>query len=295
MKPLGLKDRNLFERYLKLNRPQLSSAAFVNVFIWSDFFDFKQEIIGGNLCVFAKNKIGCFLCLPPLGKSPSKMAVKKCFEIMDRKNIDENISRIENVEKKDLKFYERMGLKIVFKGNDYLYRRTDLVNLNGNKYKPKRSALNYFIKHNSFEYLPFEKKDIKACLALYRKWQSGREKKCNDAIYRQMLSDNYLAQKTAMDNFKKLELMGRIIRIKNKIQAYAFGFRLNPDTFCVLFEVANLGIKGIANFLFREFCKEQQGFSYINCMDDSGLESLKRVKLSYRPCKLIPAYIVTRG
>jgi hypothetical protein len=30
-------------------------------------------------------------------------------------------------------------------------------------------------------------------------------------------------------------------------------------------------------------------------MDDSGLDNLEKVKLSYHPVKLIPAYIITRN
>ena len=37
-----------------------------------------------------------------------------------------------------------------------------------------------------------------------------------------------------------------------------------------------------------------EDFKYINIMDDSGLEGLKKVKLSYRPAKLASAYIATR-
>lgn len=295
MKPLDLKDRAIFDRYFKLSKTGLSACSFINIFIWKDFFDFCWEVIDGNLCIFAEDKIGCFLYLPPLGGKVFSSAVKKSFEIMDFKNLNGNISRIENIEDKDKKAYPKVGLKTLVKSEDYLYLRVDLAGLKGNKYKSKRAAVNYFQKNYQFEYLPFRKSDAPECLRLYKNWQGQREKQYSDRIYIQMLKDNFKAQKTAMGHLKELGLMGRVIKIKNKIKAYTLGFKLNKDTFCILFEVADLKIKGIANFLFRKFCEELKGFTYINCMDDSGLENLKKVKLSFRPCKIIPAYIATRN
>ncbi|MDP3143462.1 MAG: phosphatidylglycerol lysyltransferase domain-containing protein [Candidatus Omnitrophota bacterium] len=290
-----MKDKDTFYKYLRLARCGLSANYFVNVFIWKDFFDFKWEIIDGNLCVFAENKIGCFLCLPPSGRNISKTAVRRCFEIMDAKNLDKNISRIENIEERDQELYKKIGFSTILKSQDYLYRRKALADLKGNPYKSKRAAVNYFIKNYQFEYFPFRKKYSADCLNLYRRWAAGRKKADSDRIYLQMIDDNLSAFKTAMSNFSKLDLVGSIVRIKNKIRGFTCGFKLNQDTFCILFEVADLRVKGLANFMFREFCRELKSFKYINCMDDSGLENLKRAKLSFRPYKLIPAYIAVRN
>ena len=61
----------------------------------------------------------------------------------------------------------------------------------------------------------------------------------------------------------------------------------------VLFEVADLKLKGISQYIFRELAKEMN-YKYINIMDDSGLDNLKRVKLSYRPYRMIENFVVSR-
>jgi len=76
--------------------------------------------------------------------------------------------------------------------------------------------------------------------------------------------------------------------------AFTFGFKLNKDTFCILYEITDLSIKGLSQFIFRQFCSELKNHRYINIMDDSGLVNLKRVKLSYHPQRTIPSYTVTR-
>ena len=88
-----------------------------------------------------------------------------------------------------------------------------------------------------------------------------------------------------------LGLVGRVVWIDGEIRGYTFGYPLNVDTFCILFEVTDLKIKGLAQFIYREFCKElMDTYRWMNAMDDSGLENLKRVKNAYHPIQLIPSY-----
>jgi len=109
-----------------------------------------------------------------------------------------------------------------------------------------------------------------------------------------MLEESLSSLKVLLNGYPYLNLLGRVVKINGVIKAFTFGFKLNPDTFCILYEVADLSIKGIAQFIFHEFCLELTDYKYINIMDDSGLENLKAVKLSYHPIRLIPAYIVKR-
>jgi len=115
-----------------------------------------------------------------------------------------------------------------------------------------------------------------------------------DPVYQGMLSDSLTCLEVFLKDYKKLGGLGRIVKINGKIRGFTFGFALNKDTFCVLYEVTDLSVKGLAQFIFWKFCRELKDYRYINIMDDSGLENLKRVKLSYHPEKLVPAYIVTQ-
>lgn len=293
MKLLQLKDRLIFQRHLNLKRHNLSAFFFANIFIWKDIFKIFWKIIDGALCIFMQDSVGCFMYLPPLGKKINERIINECFSIMDRLNRDRAISRIENVEKDTLEFYKSLGLKCKFKANEYLYLKNDLISLSGNKYKSKRSARNYFIKNYNFEYKNYSAELREECLQLYKDWSGQRMAKYNDPIYQRMLEDNYNTNFLAMTHYKELGLVARIIKIEDKIKGYSFGFRLNRDIFCMLFEVVDLNIKGLSQYIFREFTRELNGFSFVNVMDDSGLENLKRVKISYRPKRLEPVYLVT--
>lgn len=166
---------------------------------------------------------------------------------------------------------------------DYIYYTKDLSGLKGNKYKHKRASYNYFSKNYKFQYAPYTENMKNDCLKLFAKWAWARKKNSPDLYYHKLLEDSFSAHKLAIENFKALGLTGRVIKIKNKISAYTFGFELTNDMFCVLMEVCDLKFKGISEFIFREFCRELKNYKYINTMDDSGLENLRISKLSYYP------------
>jgi len=294
LKKLSIKDKGIFNKFLGKSRQELSVYAFENIYVWKGLFDIYWSIIENSLCIFFKDKISCFLYLAPLTGAKNPQVIKTVFRIMDDFNKNKNISRIENIPEGDISFYEGLGYACQNKSYDYLCKRSDLANLGGNKFKPKRACFNYFIKHYEFQYSPFSLKYRDDCLQLYDSWAKERKINNQDRIYQYMLEDSRIALKNALDNYSDLNFIGRVVRIKKEIKAFTFGFRLNEDTLCILYEITDLSIKGLGQFIFRRFCSELEEYKYINIMDDSGLENLKKVKLSYQPAKLIPAYIVKR-
>ncbi|MCX5703846.1 MAG: phosphatidylglycerol lysyltransferase domain-containing protein [Candidatus Omnitrophica bacterium] len=294
LRNLTLKDKALFLSYLDLQSHELSPYAFQNIYIWKGLFDIEWFVIEESLCIFFKDKIGCFLYLSPLGRNKSPEVIKKAFQVLDRFNKNKEISRIENIEARDIQFYQQLGYDCVVKSCDYLCLRSDLEKLEGDKFKSKRACFNYFSKHYEFGYLPFSLKYKDDCLELYDCWMRQRKAKTGDRVYLGMMEDSRQCLRKALDNYPDLDLAGRVVKVNKEIKAFTFGFKLNPDTFCILYEITDLSIKGLAQFIFRSFAGELKEYKYINIMDDSGLENLKKVKLSYHPTKLIPAYIAQR-
>ncbi len=291
---LTLKDKKLFNQYLALATHELAAYSFANIYIWRVLYDIKWVIIENSLCVFFQDKIGCFMYLAPLAKQKHPQVLKQAFAIMDNINKNKDISRIENIEQADLDYYRALGYLCHEKYPDYLCLRDDLALLSGNKFKSQRASYNYFIKHHNFDSSRMRLSDKDECLNLFNLWLEERISHCNDDIYYGMLEDNRKVIKDTLVNYQKLDLEGIIIRVDKKIKGFSFGYKLNKQTFCILYEVTDLSLKGLAQFIFRQFCQELKNYKYINIMDDSGLENLRKVKLSYKPVRLIPAHIVTR-
>ena len=203
-----------------------------------------------------------------------------------------HIVRIENVPQDMTAFFEDNGFCVRPRETEYLYETAVLAELRGDRYKQQRHACNTFVAgYPSAKLRPYCPDDRDECLALYDRWREARSEKYDDPLYNAMLDDSQSAHRIGVSEAEALGLVGRVVRINGEIKGYTFGYPLNADTFCILFEITDLDINGLAQFIYREFCRELKGtYKYINAMDDSGLENLKRVKRSYHPCQLIPSY-----
>jgi len=290
---LTLKDKKIFTGYLRRLRHELCVFSFENIYIWKALFDISWTIIQGRLCVFFKDKTGCFMYLPPLGGPANPEIISGVFAIMNKFNRNPQVSRIENLELKDVRIFTKLGLEVREKYPDYLCLRLDLVKLQGNKFKSQRSSFNYFTKHYNFSSEPFSVKHIAGCNKIFASWIKQRAGKNQDPVYLGMLEDSRKVLKAIFTDYQDLDYTGIVVKVDNQAKGFSLGYKLNQDTFCIIYEVTDLSIKGLAQFIFQAFARQLTGFKYINIMDDSGLENLRKTKLSYHPARLIPGYIAT--
>lgn len=296
LQPLTLNDKPLFDAYAHQTCTRLSHYAFVPLYVWREHFQFYWTLLSDYLCIFAKQADDYFMPILPM---PSEIenhiylsVVNKAYQFMLASNRNPHIARIENVPQEMISCFEKNGFCANLKETEYLYETVALVELRGDRYKQQRHAYNVFVAaHPSAKLCPYRPADQAECLALYDTWREARSQKYDDPIYNAMLDDSQSAHRIGISDADALGLLGRIVRIDGEIRGYTFGYPLNTDTFCVLFEITDLSTKGLAQFIYREFCTElMNSYRWINAMDDSGLENLKRVKRSYYPCQLLPSY-----
>ncbi|MGH7273006.1 MAG: DUF2156 domain-containing protein, partial [Nitrospiria bacterium] len=294
LSPLSLNHKPLLNQYLSPVPSWLSAYSIPALFIWQDFFSYYWTLVDDHLCLFAQYNGNCYMPLPPLGNGFSEHAVRESFFLMDHLNSNPAISRIENVEENSAALFRGMGLEVRLNTHEYLYRREALARLKGDPYKSKRSAINYFLRHYQASFEPYRSADLSECVELFNDWSSMRQTKFKDSYYRALMEDAALAHRRAMENYQDLGLVGRVVKINGQVKGYTFGYKLRSQVFCVLLEVTDLQVKGLAQFLFWRFCGELEGYTYINALDDSGLENLRKVKESYHPERLLPLCAVYR-
>jgi hypothetical protein len=274
--------------------------------VWRDFFKYFWTVIERQLCLFAKSADGLFMPLPPIGKSITESAVLRCFQLMDTINSNRAVSRIEDLDAQHIPFFEKMGFTIKLKEQEYLYSREQLVGMAGDEYKSKRWAYNRFVRDMAVKKIRMESyrlSDQNDCKELHTRWKERRGLKHINGTDRRtmdrqtdllLMEDASSAHGRVFKDFMAMGLTGRIVRLDGNIAAYTFGYPLKPDTFCILLEVADLEMTGLATYLFREFCREMTEYRTIHAMGDSGLERLRKAKLSYRPSQILTSYIATR-
>ena len=296
LQPLTLKDKPIFDAHAHRTCTRLSHYAFAPLYVWKEHFQFYWTLLADSLCIFAKQGDDYFMPILPMPYETNSRTylntINKASQFMLASNQNRHIARIENVPQEMISCFEKNGFRATLKETEYLYETEALVGLQGTRYKQQRHTYNGFVaKYPSAKLRPYTAADRKACLLLYDKWRERRSEKSDDPIYNAMLDDSRSAHRIGVSHADALGLLGRVVRIDGEIRGYTFGYPLNAGTFCVLFEITDLGTKGLAQFIYREFCKElMDTYRWINAMDDSGLENLKRVKHAYHPIQLLPTY-----
>ncbi len=297
--PLTIDDRPRFEAALALVDTPLAHYAFAPHFIWRGLLDYGWTDIAGHLCLFAASPDGLFMPLPPLGPHERfAEAVTQAFSFMRERNRGGAVTRIDNVSEDLRPRLAPLGYVLKPKAPDYLYRTEDLAGLAGDRYKSQRAACNRFARTQTFRYVPYRDDDRERCMALYDIWarqQEARSLEALDRTGRWMLQDAASAHAEALAHHHALGLTGRMIGLQDRVGAYTFGYARSASVYCVLIEVADRSVSGLAQFLFREVCREAaaQGYPYINTMDDSGLPGLARSKQAYHPVSLVSSYVAS--
>lgn len=314
--PLKLSDQFQFQQVLEntswANRSRLASLAFGPLFIWKESCTYEWAVIDGWICVFATYTDGVFMPIPPLGPLehadqqdmiPSfHSVIKNVFNLMDERNQGRKVTRIEHIPEELMPWFAMTPYHLKASDGEYVYETASLAALRGDRYKSQRAACNRLIRTCSPQYRPFEGEDRDPCLELLNQWVQQKyttyhrqENSDQQYLGTYFLEDAAAAHRVAMTFHQELGLVGRVISVGEKLVAYTFGIPRHHDMFCVLLEIADRTIPGLAQYLFREYAREMRAFRYINTLDDSGLVSLARSKQAYHPCSLVKSYTASRA
>ncbi len=313
LKPFGISAKPIIEKYLAKLTADLSDYTFAANYIWLSNASGFYAIINKCFCLFVMTGGELTMLLPPLGKKKNIAgAIVKCFELMNANNSSIYYSRIDyvqgemieeflqGVEEGETMFQMLEHYLVEKKLVDYVYDAEALIALRGNSYHTKRTEINKFIKSypdHRIEVLdPVRHQE--EVMHLFNKWVSDRVKympKEEAEVFLEGIHQERHAVKKMLKHYVELQLIGLVIYINDELKGFTVGERINADTATVIIEKTDFEVMGCAQFIFREFSKilkEHYNVTYINVGDDMGFENLKKVKMSYRPQKLIPKYTI---
>jgi Fe-S-cluster containining protein len=298
LRPLTQADAPRFARALERSRllqpDALAAYSFAFHYVWTSLMPYWWMESDQTFYLFAQSPDGWFLPLPPLGPGPLERAVDQAFALLGRWNGSSQVSRIENVMEGQKHALEAAGFRLAQKGGDYLYRADDLATLAGDRYKSQRALCNRVEREQAVTVEPYRPNERAACLALYDQWSGQKLRETSDPVGRLYLEDARAAHALVFGESARMGLTGTVAKIDGTVKAYTFGYWLTPATWCVLLEVADRSVPGLAQFLFRETCRTAvcQGATFINAMDDGDLSGLRAAKLAYHPVTVIPNWLL---
>lgn len=262
-------------------------------YIWNGLLAYWWTEIQGALCLFIQSPDGWFMPLPPLTAGAIEGPVAEAFQLMRRRNGDALVSRMENIPASLAADLEALGYRLTPKDPDYLYRAGDLASLAGDRYKSQRALCNRVERLGAVVVEPYGLRDRPECRTLFQEWRQQKRAEGLDSFAGLLLDDVLSAHEAAWSHGSDLHLAGSVLRIEGRIRAYTFGYWLSRNTWCVLLEVTDRTVPGLAQYLFRDTCRKvlSDGAEFINTMDDSGLSGLRLSKQAYHPLMQIQNFI----
>jgi hypothetical protein len=272
-----------------------SLAAYSPVYhyMWNGLLAYWWMDLQGFFYLFAQSPDGWFMPLPPIGAGSIDAPLSYAMGLLRCWNGDSPVSRVENVPSQLVPELERLGYRLTPKEPDYLYHATNLAALAGDRYKSQRALCNRFEREQSFEMDSYQVSDRQDCRALLGDWSRQKQAEGLESFGVMLLADAAPAHEVIWSQASVLRVTGRVVRTHGRLCAYTFGYWLTRATFCVLLEVTDRTLPGLAQYLFRETCRTAvaEGAKYINGMDDAGLPGLRASKKAYHPAMLIPNFV----
>lgn len=311
--PFGIEARPVIEKYLKRVEVDISDYTFAANYLWFSDSSGFYAIIDRCFCLFVMAGGELTMMLPPLGRPKhTTKAIKTCFKIMNTNNSSPYYARIDYVQASMVEkfiqssdeaqsMFEMLDHYIVEKKLvDYIYEVDSLIGLRGNSYHTKRTEINKFTKsYPDHRIEPLDSvRHHDDILKLFDKWVTDRLKylpKEEAELFLDGIHQERHAIKRMLKHYEALELIGLVIYIDGVLKGFTAGERINDDTASVIIEKTDFEVLGCAQFIFREFSKilkEAYAVTYINVGDDMGFENLRKVKMSYRPFRLVPKYTI---
>jgi hypothetical protein len=287
---ITIEDKPLFQATIAQSPPQISEHTFTNLFIWNYYYHFLWCRWDDCICIIARPDGKPPFLMPPLGAGITAERLLNLLRHIERMEAHPSMQRVpERLVTGCLSGHDPFVVTPDRDNSDYVYRTEDLVKLEGNKYHGKKNHINKFKKHHRYEYSPLTPELVEQCLALEAQWCDIRH--C--ALYPGLAGEERAIYE-GLTNMSLLDFKGGVILVDGKVEAFALGELLNPETAVIHVEKANPAFDGLYQLINQEFCAhEWAGIPYVNREQDLGEEGLRKAKLSYHPHHLVNKYTVT--
>lgn len=275
MRPVTLGDREMILGYLQKFPQRVCELSFTNFFLWGESRRHLFAEVEGHLIVSFQKDNEEQKFYQPIGSEPARIIADVLrpadgfmYEYVDEA-LAEALKGKVTIEPEPIR-------------SDYVFALTDLRELKGNKYSPKRNFIKRCRTQNP-EVVRLDSSMKAECLAIDERWLVTQPKPWPVSV-----TDEISALSITMDNFEKLALHRIGIRVNGRMEAIAIGAPLSSDTFLLSIQKASREVTGLYQLIFHEFAMSIPApYVFLNFEEDMGLPALKQAKESWHPVQMV--------
>ncbi|WP_243373186.1 phosphatidylglycerol lysyltransferase domain-containing protein [Geotalea sp. SG265] len=281
--PLTIAHKALLDELFAGLQPKISELTFANLYLFRAAHNYGLTMVEDALVVLGKGYDGRAYFLPPVSGAVQDAVDRLLDDGLTLYGADEGFVR---------PYLQRADLEVVADRDnfDYLYLRSDLAELPGNRYHKKKNRINYFANRHSFSVEPYGDNYRPGALALLDEWHRVHSQTDSSSSYSLELD----AAREALLLVEKLGLQGLIVLMEGKVKAFVLGEKLNDDTSVCHFQKADPFLDGLYQLADREFNRLLfTECTYVNREQDLGEANLRESKLSYHPLELVQKFRVS--
>ncbi len=281
-RPLALADKPLLDRLCADIQPRVSELTFAGLYLFRNAHEYRLTLVADSIVLRGKGYDNSGYFLPPLCGNIAHALDILFTDGLDLYGADDQFAA-KYLTAETLQMTE---LRDSF---DYLYVREVLATLPGSHFHKKKNRISYFTNRHDYSVHIYSRDHLDGCLDLLDTWLLNSRSEAEGSMRMEVE-----AASEALQSAENLGLEGVVIRVNQRVVAFALGERLNQDTAVCHFEKADLFSEGLYQLVNREFARLLfQECQYLNREQDLGNMGLRSAKLSYHPEELVRKYLVT--
>lgn len=282
--PLSLDHKPLLDGVFAGLQPRISELTFANLYLFRAAHDYRLTMVDDALVVLGKGYDGRAYFLPPLTGGVADALARLFAHGLTLYGADEPFVRQYLQGGDDLEVTEDRD------NCDYLYLRSELAELPGNRYHKKKNRISYFTTRHSFSVEAYGDSHWQGAAALLDEWHRVHSQTGSDSLLLEVA-----AAREALAMVEQLGLKGLVVLVEGAIKAFVLGEKLNDDTSVCHFQKADPFLDGLYQLADREFNRILfKECTYVNREQDLGEAKLRESKLSYHPLELVKKYRASR-
>jgi len=264
--------------HLSLTPDGVSEYTFSNLYLFRNRYQYRVSRIPGQKLVLSGERDGKKFFMTPCAV-PNREVLEDLFKTHDYwKGIPESLVRNGRAD------LGAWGIEITEDRDnyDYLYLRTDLVELSGKKFHKKRNLVHAFNNAYRSSQAPLKAEQVPEALEVLEKWRETRG-----------TEGDYAASREALELFETLKMKGVLYYVNDKPVGWCLGESLaRGRMFAIHFEKGLDEYKGIYQFINQSFAATlPRYYTHINREQDLGDEGLRQAKMTYRPIGFVRKYM----